>query len=121
LTREAQGLQVPVILFTKGGCQWLEAMADTGADALGLDWSTDMAMARKRVGDRVALQGNLDPTVLYATPAVIREQVGQVLAQFGAGSGHVFNLGHGITPDVNPEHASALVDAVHELSAQYHM
>ena len=120
LTREADGQQVPVVLFTKGGCQWLELMADTGADALGLDWSTDLAMARKRVGDRVALQGNLDPAVLYATPEVIREQVGHVLAQFGQGSGHVFNLGHGITPDVDPENAGALVEAVHELSAQYH-
>ena len=120
LTREVDGQQVPVVLFTKGGCQWLELMADTGADALGLDWSTDLAMARKRVGDRVALQGNLDPAVLYATPEVIREQVGHVLAQFGQGSGHVFNLGHGITPDVDPENAGALVEAVHELSAQYH-
>jgi uroporphyrinogen decarboxylase len=120
LTREADGLQVPVVLFTKGGCQWLEVMADTGADALGLDWSTDLALARKRVGDRVALQGNLDPAVLYATPEVIREKVGDVLAKFGHGPGHVFNLGHGITPDVNPEHAGALVAAVHELSAQYH-
>ena len=120
LTREADDQQVPVVLFTKGGCQWLELMADTGADALGLDWSTDLAMARKRVGDRVALQGNLDPAVLYATPEVIREQVGHVLAQFGQGSGHVFNLGHGITPDVAPENAGALVEAVHELSAQYH-
>ena len=120
LTREADDQQVPVVLFTKGGCQWLELMADTGADALGLDWSTDLAMARKRVGDRVALQGNLDPAVLYATPEVIREQVGHVLAQFGAGSGHVFNLGHGITPDVDPINAGVLVKAVHELSAQYH-
>ena len=120
LTREADGLQVPVVLFTKGGCQWLEAMADTGADALGIDWSTDLAMARKRVGDRVALQGNLDPAVLYAPPEVIREKAGEVLARFGKGSGHVFNLGHGITPDVDPEHAGALVTAVHELSAQYH-
>ncbi len=120
LTREADGLQVPVVLFTKGGCQWLEAMADTGADALGIDWSTDLAMARKRVGDRVALQGNLDPAVLYARPEIIREKVAAVLARFGKGSGHVFNLGHGITPDVDPEHAGALVNAVHELSAQYH-
>ena len=120
LTHEADDQQVPVVLFTKGGCQWLELMADTGADALGLDWSTDLAMARKRVGDRVALQGNLDPAVLYATPEVIREQVGHVLAQFGAGSGHVFNLGHGITPDVDPINAGVLVDAVHDLSEQYH-
>ena len=120
LTRESEGVKVPVILFTKGGCQWLEIMADTGADALGLDWSTDLAMARKRVGDRVALQGNLDPAVLYAAPEVIRDKVAAVLAAYGKGSGHVFNLGHGITPDVNPEHAGVLVDAVHELSAPYH-
>ena len=120
LTRELDGNRIPVILFTKGGCQWLEAMADTGADALGIDWSTDLALARKRVGDRVALQGNLDPAVLYATPAVIRERVADVLTRFGAGSGHVFNLGHGITPDVDPEHAGVLVEAVHELSRPYH-
>ena len=120
MTREAEGRKVPVILFTKGGCQWLEIMADTGCDALGIDWSTDLAAARKRVGDRVALQGNLDPAVLYASPDVIRKKVGDVLAAFGKGSGHVFNLGHGITPDVDPEHAGALINAVHELSAQYH-
>jgi len=120
LTREYDGAKVPVILFTKGGCQWLEIMADTGADALGLDWSTDLALARKRVGERVALQGNLDPAVLYASPDVIRDKVAAVLAAYGKGSGHVFNLGHGITPDVNPEHAGVLVDAVHELSAPYH-
>jgi len=121
LTRELDGNRIPVILFTKGGCQWLEAMADTGADALGIDWSTDLALARKRVGDRVALQGNLDPAVLYAAPAVIRERVAEVLDRFGAGSGHVFNLGHGITPDVDPEHAGVLVEAVHELSRPYHL
>jgi len=120
LTREAEGRKVPVILFTKGGCQWLEQMADTGADALGIDWSTDLAQARKRVGARVALQGNLDPAVLYAPPDVIRERVAGVLAAFGHGSGHVFNLGHGINPDVDPEHAGALISAVHELSASYH-
>jgi uroporphyrinogen decarboxylase len=120
LTREAEDRRVPVILFTKGGCQWLEIMADTGCDALGIDWSTDLAAARKRVGGRVALQGNLDPAVLYASQEVIREKVGNVLAAFGHGSGHVFNLGHGITPDVDPEHAGALIRAVHELSAQYH-
>jgi uroporphyrinogen decarboxylase len=111
---------VPVILFTKGGGQWLEAMADTGADALGLDWSTDIGAARRRVGERVALQGNLDPAALYAPPAVIRERVAGILAAYGHGSGHVFNLGHGINPDVDPEHAAALVDAVHELSRPYH-
>jgi uroporphyrinogen decarboxylase len=95
-------------------------MADTGADALGIDWSTDLTAARRRVGNRVALQGNLDPAVLYAPPAVIRDKVADVLAAFGAGSGHVFNLGHGITPDVDPEHTAVLVQAVHELSRQYH-
>jgi uroporphyrinogen decarboxylase len=120
LVRESENRKVPVILFTKGGGAWLEAMADTGADALGLDWSTDIAQARRRVGDRVALQGNLDPAVLYASPAVIREKVAGVLEQFGAGAGHVFNLGHGINPDVDPEHAGALVSAVHELSRKYH-
>ena len=120
LTRESGGQRVPVILFTKGGCQWLEAMADTGADALGIDWSTDLAMARKRVGERVALQGNLDPSVLYAAPDIIREKVAAVLAQFGAGSGHVFNLGHGINPDINPDHAGAMINAVHQLSKPYH-
>jgi uroporphyrinogen decarboxylase len=121
LVREHEGQRIPVILFTKGGCQWLEIMADTGCDALGIDWSTDLAAARKRVGKRVALQGNLDPAVLYAGPEVIREKVADVLARFGPGSGHVFNLGHGITPDVNPEHAGILVDAVHNLSKPYHL
>ena len=120
LIRQAEGRKVPIILFTKGGCQWLEAMADTGCDALGIDWSTDLAAARRRVGERVALQGNLDPAVLYAAPEIIREKVAAVLEAFGHGSGHVFNLGHGINPDVDPEHAGALVAAVHELSAPYH-
>ena len=120
LSREHDGEKVPVILFTKGGCQWLEAMADTGADALGIDWSTDLAMARKRVGDRVALQGNLDPATLYAEPEIIREKVAAVLRQFGTGPGHVFNLGHGITPDIDPEHVGAMVSAVHQLSKPYH-
>jgi len=120
LTREADGRRVPVILFTKGGGQWLEAMAATGCDALGLDWTIDIGAARRRVGDRVALQGNLDPAMLYAPPEVIRERVGDILAAYGNGTGHVFNLGHGINPDVNPEHAAALVAAVHELSVPYH-
>jgi uroporphyrinogen decarboxylase len=120
VTREREGRRVPVILFTKGGGQWLGAMADTGCDALGVDWTTDLADARRAVQGRVALQGNLDPSVLYAPPARIREQVGKVLASFGRGHGHVFNLGHGIHPDVPPEHALAMVEAVHELSPQYH-
>jgi uroporphyrinogen decarboxylase len=120
LTRESEGRRVPSILFTKGGGQWLAEMAATGCDALGVDWTTDLATARQSVQDRVALQGNLDPSVLYAPPAQIREQVGRVLASFGHGHGHVFNLGHGIHPEVNPEHAHAMVEAVHELSPQYH-
>jgi uroporphyrinogen decarboxylase len=120
LTREAEGLRVPSILFTKGGGQWLDAMADSGCDALGVDWTTDLADARARVADRVALQGNLDPCVLYASPERIRAEVATVLASYGHGGGHVFNLGHGITPDVEPDHAGAMVAAVHELSPAYH-
>jgi uroporphyrinogen decarboxylase len=111
---------VPVILFTKGGGQWLERMLVTGCDALGLDWTCDLAEARRRVGDKVALQGNLDPSVLLSSEKCIREQVQKVLASYGHGSGHVFNLGHGITPDVPPEHVAAMVEAVHEFSPVYH-
>ncbi|MEW7977686.1 MAG: uroporphyrinogen decarboxylase [Candidatus Sedimenticola endophacoides] len=120
LTRESEGRRVPVILFTKNGGQWLERMADSGCDALGVDWTTDLADARARVRDRVALQGNIDPCILYAAPERIREEVARVLASYGQGPGHVFNLGHGIHPNVNPEHAAALVEAVHELSRPYH-
>ena len=120
LTREADGRRVPVILFTKGGGQWLELMADTGCDALGLDWTLDIADARARVGDRVALQGNLDPCTLYASPTVIRRSVSEILSGYGNGPGHVFNLGHGIHPTIPPEHAAAMVEAVHELSRPYH-
>ena len=120
LQREAEGRRVPVILFTKGGGQWLEAMADSGCDALGLDWTTDIGQARRRVGERVALQGNLDPCVLYASPEAIRRSVAKVLEGYGSGSGHVFNLGHGIHPNIDPEHAGAMIEAVHELSRPYH-
>ncbi len=120
LIREREGRKVPVILFTKGGGLWLEAMAATGADALGLDWTCDIAIARARVGQRVALQGNMDPAILYASPARIREEVGRILKAFGSGSGHVFNLGHGITPEVDPAHAGAFIHAVHELSTALH-
>jgi uroporphyrinogen decarboxylase len=121
LTRESEGRRVPVILFTKGGGQWLEAMADTGCDALGLDWTTELSDARARVGDRVALQGNLDPCLLYASPDRIRQGVADVLASFGKGAGHVFNLGHGIHPDIDPAHPAAMIEAVHELSRPYHV
>lgn len=112
--------EVPVILFTKGGGQWLELMANTGCDALGIDWTCDLANARARVGDKVALQGNLDPNVLLSSKECIRKAVGDVLRSFGKGSGHIFNLGHGITPDVPPEHVSIMVEAVHEFSPDYH-
>ena len=120
VTREAEGRKVPVILFSKGGGQWLDRMAETGCDALGVDWTIDLTDARRLVRDKVALQGNLDPCTLYASPERIRREVGRVLASYGAGSGHVFNLGHGIHPDVNPDHAAAMVEAVHELSGPYH-
>lgn len=120
LLREHEGRPVPVILFTKGGGLWLEAMAKTGATALGLDWTIDIGSARQRVGDQVALQGNMDPAVLYASPKRIRKEVAEILVSFGKGSGHVFNLGHGITPQVDPANAGAFIDAVHELSAPYH-
>ena len=120
LTREADGRKVPVTLFTKNGGQWLEAMAATGCDALGVDWTTDLGDARARVGDKVALQGNMDPSVLYASPERIRQEVQVILDSYGSGSGHVFNLGHGIHPGVNPEHAGEFIKAVHELSAGYH-
>ncbi|BFM14194.1 uroporphyrinogen decarboxylase [Maricurvus nonylphenolicus] len=120
LIKEREGRQIPVILFTKGGGQWLELMAETGATTLGLDWTTDIGQARARVGDKVSLQGNMDPAVLYASPEAIRREVATILKGFGNGSGHVFNLGHGVTPHVDPAHAGAFFEAVHELSAQYH-
>ncbi len=121
LTRESEGRRVPVTLFTKNGGQWLSDMAKTGCDALGVDWTTDLADARRMVGEHVALQGNLDPCALYASPERIREEVARVLDSYGKGTGHVFNLGHGITPDVPPEHAGAMIAAVHELSRAYHV
>lgn len=115
-----QHSNVPIIVFTKGGGQWLEQIADSGCDCVGLDWTTSLTEARRRVGDKIALQGNLDPAVLFAAPASIRNEVANVLAEFGSGSGHVFNLGHGISQFTPPEHARVLVDAVHELSRRYH-
>ena len=120
LTREAEGRQVPVIAFTKGGGLWLEAMADIGVDALGLDWTVDLGTARGRVGHKVTLQGNFDPMALFGTPESIEQEVARILAEFGSGNGHVFNLGHGINQHTNPEHAKVLIDAVHKLSKPYH-
>jgi len=116
LKREHDGARVPAITFTKGGGQWLEAIADAGIDAVGLDWTTDLARARARIGDRVALQGNLDPTVLFAPPAAIRAEARAVLERFGAHPGHVFNLGHGISQFTPPDHVAELVDEVHQAS-----
>jgi uroporphyrinogen decarboxylase len=120
LTKERQGRKVPSIVFTKNGGQWLESIVASGADGVGLDWTIDIAEARRRAEGTVALQGNMDPTMLYASPAAIRKEVDKILAGYGPGPGHVFNLGHGITPQVNPDHVSVFVDSVHELSGQYH-
>ena len=118
LIKHADGRDVPVILFTKGGGHWLEAMAETGCDALGLDWTVDIGAARARVGNQVALQGNMDPAVLRSDPARIEAEVATILQSFGTGSGHIFNLGHGITPDIDPAHAKVFIDAVHKFSAR---
>ena len=104
---------IPVTLFTKGGSAWLEQIAATGCDGVGLDWTIEIGEAESRIGSKVALQGNLDPSVLYASPEIITEEAYKVLDQFKGQTGHVFNLGHGITPDVNPESMKVLVDAVH--------
>ena len=120
LTREADGRTVPRIAFTKGGGLWLESMADAGYDALGLDWTVDIGDARRRVGHKVALQGNFDPMALFGTPDAIRAEVARILASFGQGEGHVFNLGHGVSQFTNPDHVAALVDSVHTLSRPYH-
>lgn len=112
--------RIPVILFTKGAGPLLADMAETSCDALGVDWTTDLATAREYVADQVALQGNLNPAILREDAASIRQGVAETLASYGDGPGHVFNLGHGITPDIEPEKLAVLVDAVHELSPQYH-
>ena len=120
LTKESEGRKVPSIVFTKNGGQWLESIVASGADAVGLDWTIDIGEARQRAKGQVALQGNMDPTMLYSSPQAIRKEVGVILEAYGSGAGHVFNLGHGITPQVNPDNVSVFVEAVHELSAQYH-
>lgn len=120
LTRESEGRKVPVILFTKNGGLWLEDIAESGCDCVGLDWTIEIGRARSLIGNKVSLQGNMDPSILYSTPDSIRAEVRRILASYGAGNGHVFNLGHGITPDVDPANVSVFVDAVHEYSAEYH-
>jgi uroporphyrinogen decarboxylase len=120
LRREREGRRVPVILFSRNATASLEVLAAAGSDALGVDWTIDLGEARRRVGAQVGLQGNMDPAALHASPGRIREEAAAVLASFGHGSGHVFNLGHGITPDVDPDHVAVLVDVVHDLSPAYH-
>jgi len=120
INRQHEGEKIPVILFTKNGGQWLESIADSGCDGVGLDWTTDLSQARARIGDRVALQGNMDPNVLYASHQTIRNEVARVLASYGSGEGHIFNLGHGIHQHIDPDKVATFVDAVHELSQPYH-
>lgn len=111
---------VPIIYFAKGGMAWLDKIAESRADVIGLDWSISLQTARKQLGERVSLQGNLDPTALYAPPEKIRFFVRKMLAEYGAGSGHVANLGHGILPDIPVEHARAFVEAIKEESVRFH-
>ena len=118
LKRQHDGQTIPVTLFTKGGAQWIEATADTGCDAIGLDWTINIDEARERVGHKVALQGNLDPCTLYASPETIAQAVEKVITDYGPNNGHVFNLGHGIHPSVNPEHLAVVVDSVHKYGRQ---
>ena len=121
LVRENEGRKVPVTLFTKNGGMWLESIAATGCDGVGLDWTINIEDAKARIGDKVALQGNMDPSMLYAPKERIEQEVATILKGFGdTGTGHVFNLGHGIHPDVNPEHAGHFIEAVHRLSKPYH-
>lgn len=117
---ESKNITIPIVLFTKQGGQWLEYIADTGCHAVGLDWTVDLKTAQARIGHKVALQGNLDPAVLYAKPEQIRNHVAKIIQDFGANPGHIFNLGHGIYPDVNPANLQVVVNAVHEFSAQIH-
>jgi len=120
LKRGEGSVRVPVIVFTKGGTPWLEEIGAIGCDCVGLDWSADLGNARARIGARAALQGNLDPMVLLTSPEVVRREAGKVLESFGSGSGHVFNLGHGVPQLAQPENVAALVAAVHELSPKFH-
>jgi len=120
LKRGAGAERVPVIVFTKGGAPWLERIAATGCDCVGLDWTVDLGDARRRIGAGAALQGNIDPAVLLASPEAVRREVRNALESFGSGSGHVFNLGHGVPQFTPPENVAALVAAVHELSPKFH-
>ena len=120
LTRAREGLRVPSIVFTKGGGGWLESIAATGCDAVGLDWTVDIGAARARVGMRVALQGNLDPAILLSSAQVVQREAAAILASYGKGNGHVFNLGHGISQHTPPENVAALIETVRTTSVAYH-
>ena len=120
LTREADGRRVPVVMFTKGAGERLALMKDAGADGLGVDWTTDLSRARELVQDKVSLQGNLDPGILYGSTATVEAEVQRVLASYGTGPGHIFNLGHGVTPDVSPDNVGAAIAAVQKYSPAYH-
>ena len=111
---------VPLIVFTKGGGQWLESIAESGCDAIGLDWTVDLGEARQRVGQQVALQGNMDPSVLYGSEVAIRNEVESLLASYGTGSGHIFNLGHGITQYTEPDKVAFFIQTLQALSPAYH-
>ncbi len=120
LKTDRDGVRIPVIVFTKGGGQWLEEIAAVGCDCVGLDWSTDIGQARLRIGSRAALQGNLDPMVLLGSPEIVRREAAKVLESYGSGPGHIFNLGHGVPRFAPPENVTALIAAVHELSPKFH-
>jgi uroporphyrinogen decarboxylase len=120
VTRQVDHQRIPIILFTKDGNEWLEEIAATGCDAIGLDWKLPIGTVRQRIGQQVALQGNMDPCILYAQPQRIHEEVAIILESFGHGSGHIFNLGHGIHPQTNPDHVALFIEAVHTLSTHYH-
>lgn len=120
IAREREETRIPSILFTKGGGNWLESISRSGCDAVGVDWTLELSKARERAGDQVALQGNLDPMVLFTDPQTVAAEAAKVLASFGQGAGHVFNLGHGVLPQTPPENVAALVEAVHEESRKYH-
>jgi uroporphyrinogen decarboxylase len=120
ILRSLEPLGVPSIVFTKGGGMWLDKIARIGSTGVGLDWMTDIKVARQLIGHKVALQGNLDPAVMLTTKTLIEKEAKNILDSYGMGSGHIFNLGHGITPDVPPENVQYLVDFVHAYSQQFH-
>lgn len=121
LERDFNGIRIPVILFSKGAGLWVDKIVATGCEAIGLDWTQDIGAVKDKCGDKVALQGNMDPAVLRSNPDAIKKEVAEILAGFGTRNGHVFNLGHGIAPDIDPENAAVFIDAVHQLSKAYHI